>query len=245
VLRRWSVLRGYRLERRNPDPPAVSAAAELDEIVFDEEGFRIRYPVATAAEGRVTIAVAVGALGVPDPKRRIIPVRDPARWSVGVGNGPLAPTVDEDREEEREGSPARDVEPVEPAETVEKESRLTAARHLDGNEFVGERDAALGRVEDFVIDDRAWEIPYLVLDTRPWWPLSKKVLVSRHWLEEVDDANRRIRVGLTREKVATAPGFDPGRPVTRDYEISLFKHYGRELAGSDESMDSDREERVP
>ncbi len=38
-------------------------------------------------------------------------------------------------------------------------------------------DGRLGHLEDFVIDDLAWSIRSLVVDTRNWWP-GKRVLIE-------------------------------------------------------------------
>jgi hypothetical protein len=39
----------------------------------------------------------------------------------------------------------------------------------------------IGHVEDVLVDDEAWAIRYMVVDTKNWWP-GKKVFVSPEWL---------------------------------------------------------------
>lgn len=45
-------------------------------------------------------------------------------------------------------------------------------------------DGEIGHVKDVLVDDRAWTIRYLVIDTEQWWA-GKKVLVSPEWLTRV------------------------------------------------------------
>jgi len=45
-------------------------------------------------------------------------------------------------------------------------------------------DGEIGHVQDVLVDDKAWAIRYLVVDTRDWWS-GKKVLVSPEWLTRV------------------------------------------------------------
>ena len=45
-------------------------------------------------------------------------------------------------------------------------------------------DGEIGHVKDVLVDDKAWAIRYLVIDTEKWWA-GKKVLVSPQWLTRV------------------------------------------------------------
>lgn len=49
---------------------------------------------------------------------------------------------------------------------------------------VQSEDGEIGRVKDVLVDDDAWAIRYLVVDTRDWWA-GKNVLVSPKWLTRV------------------------------------------------------------
>jgi hypothetical protein len=88
------------------------------------------------------------------------------------------------------------------------------------------RDGAIGHVDDFLLDDRAWTIRWLVIDTRNWLP-GKHVLVAPDWVEHVAWTERAVRVGLTRARIEGAPEYDRERPVDRAYELRLFEYYGR------------------
>lgn len=87
------------------------------------------------------------------------------------------------------------------------------------------RDGTIGHVHDLLIDTRVWAIRYLVVDTRDWWP-GKKVLLSPEWLSGIDTTGNALAVDLPRERIQSAPAYDPGTPVDRDLETRLHEHYG-------------------
>ncbi len=86
-------------------------------------------------------------------------------------------------------------------------------------------DGDLGHVEDFIVDDENWVIRYLAVDTRNWWP-GKKVLLPPQWIDSVSWTDRAVFIELQRETVRNAPEWDPGAPISRDYERRLHDYYG-------------------
>ncbi len=96
---------------------------------------------------------------------------------------------------------------------------------------VAATDGDIGHVDDFIVDDAAlepnpWEIRYLVADTRNWLP-GPHVLIPPVWAESIDWETRHIHVGMSRETIANAPGYDPAAPINREYEEMFFDYYGR------------------
>ena len=87
-------------------------------------------------------------------------------------------------------------------------------------------DGEIGHVEDFIIDDEAWAIRYLIIDTRNWWP-GKKVLISPKWIERVSWEEAKVFVNLTRATVQQAPEYTEASLLNRDYETGLYRHYQR------------------
>ena len=53
------------------------------------------------------------------------------------------------------------------------------------------------------------------------------MLVSPEWIREVSWSDSRVYVEMTRNGVQSAPEYDPSRPLERDYESNLYRHYGR------------------
>jgi hypothetical protein len=87
-------------------------------------------------------------------------------------------------------------------------------------------DGSLGHVEDFLLDEPSWAIRYLILDPTNWWP-GPHVVISTEWVADVDDGEATVRVSVDREAVRTAPTWDPDRPMERDWEASLHRHFDR------------------
>ena len=86
------------------------------------------------------------------------------------------------------------------------------------------KDGHMGKVHNFLFNDEDWNIRYLVVDTGPWI-LGRKVLISLLALGQPVWASETFPVDLTREQVKTSPDVDLAKPVSRQYEESLFKHY--------------------
>src|SRR5262245_39640155 len=64
--------------------------------------------------------------------------------------------------------------------------------------YIEATDGDIGHVEDFLVDDQAWAIRYLVVDTRNWWP-GKKVVISPEWIKRVSWRDSRVYVDMTRD----------------------------------------------
>jgi len=70
-------------------------------------------------------------------------------------------------------------------------------------------DGDIGHLEDFLIDDESWKIDSAVVDTKNWG-FGSHVLVSPAEMNEVNWAERYIRVELTRYKIKCSPSWkDP------------------------------------
>ncbi|PKL46432.1 MAG: photosystem reaction center subunit H [Candidatus Riflebacteria bacterium HGW-Riflebacteria-2] len=92
--------------------------------------------------------------------------------------------------------------------------------------YIQASDGEIGHVEDFIIDDKAWAIRYLVINTRNWLP-GKKVLVSPQWIERVSWQEEKVFVGLSLELIKKSPEYSEEFLLNRDYEAQLHKHYNR------------------
>jgi uncharacterized protein YrrD len=86
-------------------------------------------------------------------------------------------------------------------------------------------DGEIGHVEDFLFDDKSWEIRYAIVDTKNWWP-AKKVLLRPQWIERVVWAERQIHTNTKRALIEKSPDWNPDAPTSREYELHLHQHYG-------------------
>ncbi len=93
------------------------------------------------------------------------------------------------------------------------------------NYHIQAEDGEVGHVEDFIVDDKAWTIRYLVVDTRNWLP-GRKVLVSPTWIKDVYWTQSKVDVDLTQKQIENSPEYDPSTSIDRDYETQLVEFYG-------------------
>ncbi|MEO9148341.1 MAG: PRC-barrel domain-containing protein [Burkholderiaceae bacterium] len=87
-------------------------------------------------------------------------------------------------------------------------------------------DGDIGHVESCLVDDEAWAIRYLVVNTSDWW-LGHQTLVAPSWITDVGWLDATVSVDLTRQAVKDAPVYDAEALPTREQERGLFEHYGR------------------
>jgi sporulation protein YlmC with PRC-barrel domain len=85
-------------------------------------------------------------------------------------------------------------------------------------------DGEIGTVKDLLFEDITWRLRWLVVATGPWL-LGRKVLISHLTLEKPNEVDRSFAVALTKQQVKESPDVDTDRPVSRQQEASLFKHY--------------------
>ena len=86
-------------------------------------------------------------------------------------------------------------------------------------------DGELGHVENFLADDANWDIRYLVIATRNWWP-GKHVRLAPYAVKEIDWSEERINVNVTRDQVKSSPAWDPLAMTDNIGEQHLHRHFG-------------------
>ncbi|MBD3403538.1 hypothetical protein GF420_11630 [candidate division GN15 bacterium] len=88
-------------------------------------------------------------------------------------------------------------------------------------------DGSVGRCIDLIVDDDNWVVRYLVVQVEAG-PEDKTVLLARSWIDRVSWADDEVHIQLSRDLIARGPGFDPGQPLSRQYEEALHEHFRRE-----------------
>lgn len=249
MLRSVKDLRGYKILANDGE------IGKVYEFYFDDRAWKIRYLVVETGswlfERRVLLSPIV--LGRPHWASQTFPVN---LTMMQVKNSPLVDTdrpVSRQLEAELHqyygwpyywvaGGFASGVMPVISPQVIaeqiknEEENKANAAPEIaDPNlrstrEVIGYHiqasSGAIGHVEDFVVDDEAWSIRYMVVDTTNWL-LGRKVLVAPAWIKSIDWAQMKVCVDLTRAKIRKSPVFDPSAPVNREFEGRLYDFYGR------------------
>ncbi len=90
---------------------------------------------------------------------------------------------------------------------------------------IGAIDGVIGHVKDLYLDDEAWVVRYLVVDTGGWLS-SRKVLISPIAIGEPDWAGHLLPVSITKAQVKNSPDVDTAKPVTRQHELVYSRYYG-------------------
>jgi hypothetical protein len=86
------------------------------------------------------------------------------------------------------------------------------------------RDGEIGKAHAFLFDDESWMIRYLVVNTGNWLN-ERLVLISPSALQPPDWTDRIFPVSLSMAQVERSPDIDLAKPVSRQKEIELHKHY--------------------
>lgn len=100
---------------------------------------------------------------------------------------------------------------------------LRSTQDVSGH-IIHASDGEIGHVDDFIIDDAAWAIRYLIIATRNLLP-GKKVLISPAWIEDIIWESHTVYVNLLCETIRNAPEYNEETLLTRDYETGLHRHY--------------------
>jgi hypothetical protein len=101
---------------------------------------------------------------------------------------------------------------------------LWDASALDGY-AIEASDGRIGSVSDFLFEDTSWIVRWLVADTGNWLS-DRKVLLPLSALGKPDPSLRQFPVELTMRQVKDSPDIDTDRPVSRQHETHIYRHYG-------------------
>ena len=87
------------------------------------------------------------------------------------------------------------------------------------------KDGEVGQVADIVLEDSGWPVRYIEVSTDPWL-FGRHVLLAIAWIEQIDWQRAELTTVLTRDAIETAPDYDAGELISRDYQLALYRHYG-------------------
>jgi sporulation protein YlmC with PRC-barrel domain len=117
------------------------------------------------------------------------------------------------------------------ASKANPDSRQHEDPHLrSGNEIlsydVHASDGDIGHVQGLLVDEKAWAIRYLIVNTSNWW-VGHQVLIAPQWIEGVSWEDGKVSVSLTRDAVRGSPPYARGTRLGRDEEARIHGHYGK------------------
>jgi len=123
---------------------------------------------------------------------------------------------------------AQELPPESEDAVSDHDPHLRSSREIRGYKIKA-MDGNLGHVEDMIVDDEAWKIRYLVVDTNNWLPGKKVLVATSSPMGDINSVNQALSLQLNRETIKSAPVYDDSETIDRDYEIQLHDYYG--LAG--------------
>jgi hypothetical protein len=89
---------------------------------------------------------------------------------------------------------------------------------------LGATDGEIGHVKDFYFDDQNWAVRYVVVEAGSWLS-GRQVLISPYSLGRLDQADKILRVSLTRKQIEGSPSIDSHKPISRQYEEEYSQYY--------------------
>jgi sporulation protein YlmC with PRC-barrel domain len=101
---------------------------------------------------------------------------------------------------------------------------LRSIKQLHGS-ALGALDGEIGYVKDFYFDDQKWGVRYVIVETGTWLT-GRAVLISPHAFGHLHQAEKILRVKLTRKQIENSPSIDTHKPVSRQYEEEYHQYYG-------------------
>ncbi|MGC1954037.1 MAG: PRC-barrel domain-containing protein [Gammaproteobacteria bacterium] len=237
ILHKLKRLQDYRLQARDGE------IGDLREIYFDDQVWTVRYLVVRTGGwlfGREVLIAPCSVTGLNEETRTL--VVDLTQEQI-KGSPPITTQKPVSRHYEQAfyqyyhwipywygepflapGMPPASAELPKESVGAPENPHLRSSHEVHGY-HLNASNGEFGHVADFIVDQQDWQVRYLEIDTRNWWP-GKHVLVAPTWIQHVSWGRKEIAITLSREAIESAPSYDSSKPITPDYEIKLYKHYG-------------------
>ncbi len=216
------------------------------DLYFDDRAWTLRYFVVETGRWLASRKVLISpiAIGTPNQSEGVLPAsitRDQVRNS---------PVIDTERPVSRQqeeqflsyygypnywvggamlGAPSlQDARSVPQTQRHRRDDHHLRSVRVVMRYHIRAADGDVGHVQDMLVEDGTWAIRYLIVNTSNWW-LGHAVLVSPHWISEVNWADETVTVNLTRDAIRAAPPYTVQTQLDRIEEETLHKHYAREV----------------
>ena len=109
-----------------------------------------------------------------------------------------------------------------PNDNIDADSHhLRSAKEVIGY-YIEASKESVGKITDFIIDEKSWTIRYMVVHNGSWLS-GKKCLISPMWVIAVDWSSSKVEVDLSPSQIQNIPKHDESIVITREYENLLWK----------------------
>lgn len=232
-------LRSYRVQGADDD------LGRIADLAFRQNEWIVRYVIVEMENLAREALLLSGYLGKLDRGAHLLPA-DILREQV-VNTDPLdrsrrLDVRDEQRLHDQYGWPAywwqeeHDIGPMgglwseepqapeHPDEPEFESPRLLFIGDLVGNYAVEAEGGEIGMLQDVIVDDETWSIPYLVVGAPTG---EERPLIATDYVQTIDLGTRNIYLSLPRDAAAGSPVLSSTEAVTPELEQSLREYYDR------------------
>ena len=246
MLRSMKEIQGYKIKATDGD------IGKVDEFYFDDQTWTVRYMVVDTGPWILGRKVLISPIALLEPvwASREIPVmltRKQVKESPDINIDRPVSLQDEvvlrkyyewpNYWVQANGVTPTMVPSYYPPEAPEMEERAVVIHGQGGDPHlrrtkavrgyhIQARDGEIGHISDFIVEDQAWIIRYLIVDTRDWLP-GRHVLISPNWVKSIEEDRSSVEIDLKMKTIEDSPEYNPDTPVNRDYEEVLYDYYGR------------------
>lgn len=70
--------------------------------------------------------------------------------------------------------------------------------------YIQANDGSIGHIEDFIVNNKSWEIEHMIVGTRNWFP-GRKVVVPAQSINKIDLEESIVIVSLSQEEIENSP----------------------------------------
>lgn len=205
-MRSFRELRGFAIRATD------GRIGTLSDVYFDDSGWQVRYCVIDTGQWTGSRYVLVGSrrLGLVDATSRDLWVRLSKAEVRRSHRAETHKPVSKQRHTPLISALSRLVPWPGQHRTEPDSARAPHDRHLRSCQaVVGHRlaaiDGTIGRVDDFLIDDKAWAIRHLIIDAGDHSPAGSRVLMAPRHISGISWPQAAVSVNLTRDAVVRAP----------------------------------------
>lgn len=190
MLRSFNELRGIAIRATD------GHVGRLSDVYFDDSSWRVRHCVVDTGRWLADryVLVSPRSLSIVDTTRRELWVR------LSKSEVMRSRSAKTDRPVSRQKRAVRFYQ----ADGHVHDPHLRSCAAVVGHRLEA-TDGGLGRVGDFMIDDKAWSIRNVVVDTSQRnTAVSTRVAVTPQHVDEISWPNARVSIDLSRAEVSTA-----------------------------------------
>lgn len=240
MLRVGLALQGYGIEA------GTAEIGTLSDLLFDETTWQIKWVVVESGSWKCgrKIRIRPSYIETTDCQRQLVLLslaKHEVKHSPGVRPEPTVSRQVQSRRLDDQacdtspgtvgserGKVARagafDLSPSLDTQQADRDRHLRSMAALMGHQCRTE-DSPIGRLEDLLIDDVAWDIRYLIVNARTLLP-GKHVLLSPCAVKQIGMSDSQIEINVSRDQVKASPPWNPLAVIDKGYRYQLHRHYG-------------------